>query len=261
MKIKKLSLMMVITVLAITACGGEASATPPSAEEILASVNTVVALTSMAIPKIAESNVNAPASTPVPILTTAAFATATLIQPINTPTLSSYGTSASACDSSVYVSDVTISDGTVMAPGETFTKTWTMQNTGTCTWSSNYTIIFSSGDSMSGESTTIDKSVSPNGTASISVDLTAPETDGTYTGYWILSNSSDVAFGNYVYVQIVVSSDASTSTPTLTATTSTVATATTAPTSTTAPTTAPTAIPTSEPTTIPVSTEESTVTP
>lgn len=252
MKTKKLLLMTVIAALALSACGGEVSATQPSAEEILSSVNTVVALTSMAQPKIADSNVSAPA-TLAPISTPAAFATATLIQPISTPTFSSYTASASACDSSLYISDATISDGTVMAPGETFTKTWTIQNTGTCIWNSNYTIIYSSGDGMSGEATTIDQSVSPNETGNISVDLTAPETDGTYTGYWILSNSSGTAFGNYVYVQIVVSSDASTSTPTPTATAITV------PTSTTAPTTEPTATiePTIAPTTEPTSTPKS----
>jgi hypothetical protein len=248
MKTNKLLLMALIAVFAISACGGEASATPPSAEEILSSVNTVVALTSMAQPQIVDSNVSAPANTPAPISTIAAFATATLIQPMNTPTFSSYAASASACDSSIYVSDVTIPDGTVMAPGETFTKTWTMQNTGTCAWSSSYAITFSSGDSMSGTATTIDQSVAPNGTGSISVELTAPSTEGTYTGYWILSNSSGTAFGNYVYVQIVVSSDASTSTPTPTAT------ATTVPTSTSVPTIEPTATP------VPA-TEESALTP
>src|SRR5574341_1656102 len=34
------------------------------------------------------------------------------------------------CDKSVFVSDVTIPDGTVMSPGQKFTKTWLMQNAG-----------------------------------------------------------------------------------------------------------------------------------
>jgi hypothetical protein len=252
MKSKRFSLTVVVVLLALSACGGEASATP-SAEEILSSVNTVVALTSMAQPQIADSNVSAPAATLTP--TVAAFATATLIQPINTSTLASSAVSASVCDSSVYISDITISDGTIMAPGETFTKTWSIKNTGTCTWNSNYTITFSSGDSMSGTTTTIDQSISPNGTGKISVDLTAPESEGTHTGYWILSNSSGTAFGNYVYVQIVVSADASTSTPTPTSTPTEEATATTEP------TTEPTATPTTEPTSTTEPTTEPTATP
>ena len=196
--------MLVIAMLALSACG-TATATPPSAEEVLSSVNTVVALTSSAQSRIVDSNVNAPVAAPAPTSTMAAFATATLIQPINTPTYSSYAASASACDGSAYVSDVTISDGTVFAPGANFTKTWRIQNTGTCTWNSNYSLIFSSGERMSGTTTTIDQSVAPDETGDISVELTAPDTDGTYTGYWILSNSSSTAFGNYVYVQIVVS--------------------------------------------------------
>ena len=41
---------------------------------------------------------------------------------------------AGGCDNSAYVSDVTIPDGTEVAPGEAFTKTWALVNTGNCTW-------------------------------------------------------------------------------------------------------------------------------
>ena len=251
MKIKRLFLIVVMAALALSACGN-ASATPPSAEEILSSVNIAVVLTSMSQPKIAESDVIAPTATPAPISALTTFATATLIKPISTATFSSYAASASACDSSVYVSDVTISDGTVIAPGETFTKTWKLENTGTCTWNSNYTIMFSSGDNMSGETTTIEQSVSPNETADISVELTAPEEEGTYTGYWILTNKNGTAFGNFIYVQIIVSEDAATSTPT--ATTEATATETSVSTSTPIPTDMPTPVPTDTPTSTPTDT-------
>jgi len=249
MNTKSFLLMAVIAALALCACGGEESATQPSTEEILSNVNTAVALTGMAQPQAQMINVEVaapPAATFVPVPTLPAFATATLLQPLNTPTYSSY-VSASACDNSLYIKDITIADGTVFAPNTTFKKTWRIQNTGTCTWNSNYNIIFSSGNSMSGVTTTINQTVSPNETGDISVDLTAPDTDGTYTGYWILSNSSGTAFGNYVYVQIVVATSASTDTPTPTATTE--STATTIPTNTAEPTIVPTNTP--EPTAVP----------
>jgi hypothetical protein len=255
MKIKRLFPMLVIAMLALSACG-TATATPPSAEEVLSSVNTVVALTSMVQYQTADSNVSNPVAI-LPTSTMAAFATATLFQPINTPTYSSYAASASACDGSAYVSDVTISDGTVVAPGANFTKTWRIQNTGTCTWNSNYSIIFSSGERMSGTTTTIDQSVAPDETGDISVELTAPDTDGTYTGYWILSNNSGTAFGNYVYVQIIVSASSSTSTPTPTATTASVTTTEPTSTSTTAPRITSTVEPTIAPTEESISTPES----
>ncbi|MFN8413897.1 MAG: NBR1-Ig-like domain-containing protein [Anaerolineales bacterium] len=227
-------LFAAILALIITACGGE-NATP-STEDIMASVNTAVALTNVSQPVVlSKIDTNVEANSVEAISTPTPFRTATLISSINTPTLYSSYSSGSACDNSAYISDVSISDGTILAPGETFTKTWRIKNTGTCTWNSNYAITFSSGNAMSGETTAIDQSVASNNTGDISVELTAPDAEGTYTGYWILQNSSGMAFGNYVYVQIVVSNDAATSTPTST-TESATSTSTASSTSTTAPT-------------------------
>src|SRR5690349_10157277 len=39
-------------------------------------------------------------------------------------------------------------DQTVLTPGEYFWKTWTLQNTGTCTWTTAYQLVFWSGDRL-----------------------------------------------------------------------------------------------------------------
>ncbi len=124
------------------------------------------------------------------------------------------------CLNSLYVSDVTIPDGTLMAPGQAFVKTWKFQNSGTCAWSSDYQIAFTSGKAMSGSTSTIAKAVSSGSTVNVSVAMTAPTSVGTYTGNWRLADASGNFFGAYVYVQIEVSKDAATVTltPTLTAT-------------------------------------------
>ena len=36
-----------------------------------------------------------------------------------------------------FVADVTIADGSYIAPGSTFTKTWRIRNNGTTTWNTN----------------------------------------------------------------------------------------------------------------------------
>ena len=57
---------------------------------------------------------------------------------------------AGAGDGASFVSE-TIPTNTVMAPGQTFTNTWTMQNTGTTTWSpgnSGYTLNMAGTDSL-----------------------------------------------------------------------------------------------------------------
>lgn len=102
--------------------------------------------------------------------------------------------------------------------GNPLKKTWLLENNGSCEWSKNYLIAFINGDDMSGADTEIDTVVSSGEQVKISVDMIAPETEGTYTGFWKMMNEEGEAFGTSVYVQIVVSDDASTITPTSTAT-------------------------------------------
>jgi hypothetical protein len=127
-------------------------------------------------------------------------------------------TATTGCDNAIYVSDVSIPDGTVLAPGEFFSKTWKLQNTGVCKWTTSYELAFVSGNALSGSTTGLEDSVSPNAKVNISVSMVAPKTTGTYTGYWKLKNASSAWFGESVYVKIEVSDDAETITPTPTAT-------------------------------------------
>jgi Ig-like domain from next to BRCA1 gene len=155
------------------------------------------------------------------------------------------------CDDAIYVSDVTIKDGTVESPGQSFVKTWALQNTGSCTWNTGYTLNFVGGTQMGGTNTNIDGSVVPGELMQISVTLTAPTTAGKYTGKWRLNNDSGEFFGETVAVVINVDENA-TATPTaiITAPTNTSPAPTSVPT-TAIPTSVPTtAVPTSVPTTV-----------
>ena len=218
MKIFPHILLVVLLEIALVACGDSQVSTTdvPS----LDSVHTAIVLT---LTKRADSIVSTaiPSPTPSPISDSPTPETG----PTEIPTATTYQSAASssvaysnACDSSTYLSDVTIPDGTILAPGETFVKTWLLQNNGTCKWTSDYMITFASGDDMDGSTTTIDQSVSAGGSAEISITLAAPEDLGTYTGYWKMANEDGTEFGVSVWVQVVVSDDAETITPTFTST-------------------------------------------
>ena len=100
------------------------------------------------------------------------------------------------CDRAAFVTDVTVPDGTSYSPNSTFTKTWRIQNNGSCTWNSNYALVFDSGDAMNGPTAVnLSGTVAPGQTIDISVDLKAPASDGTYKGYWKLRNASNAVFG------------------------------------------------------------------
>ncbi len=105
-------------------------------------------------------------------------------------------TPGSGCDKAQFIADVTVPDGTVYAPGAAFKKTWRLKNVGTCTWTTGYSLVFSSGEKMGGPtSAPFPTGVAPGQTVDLTVNLTAPNTGGTYRGNWMLKNSSNAVFG------------------------------------------------------------------
>jgi len=103
---------------------------------------------------------------------------------------------ASYCDAAGFVMDVTVADGTTLAPNTPFTKTWRLKNNGTCTWSTAYTLFFSSGTQMGAPSpVNFPNSVAPGATVDLSVQMIAPAAAGHYRGNWMLKNASGVQFG------------------------------------------------------------------
>lgn len=129
----------------------------------------------------------APAASPTAGASSAPIATSTPVVP--TPL-------AVPCDQ-VKLEGETIPDGTAMVPGQSFTKTWTLKNIGTCTWTASYSLVFVTGDAMSGPAAQplTTGTVAPGQSIQVSLDLQAPSTDGAYRGNFKLRNASGVLFG------------------------------------------------------------------
>jgi hypothetical protein len=112
-------------------------------------------------------------------------------EPENTPV-----PTPSCTDGATFIKDVTFPDGTYIDAGEAFEKVWRVENTGTCTWTTAYRLVFISGYSMGGMATIPLAGNIPYGAiVDISVDLRAPVVDGSYQGYWMLRNPQNVLFG------------------------------------------------------------------
>ncbi len=94
-----------------------------------------------------------------------------------------------------FIKDVSIPDGTLLSPGEIFTKTWRLQNRGPCTWTPDYDIVFYGGAQMGGVTRQIPGYVAPGQMVDVAVTFTAPSAPGHYTGYWLLRNASGGLFG------------------------------------------------------------------
>ena len=106
------------------------------------------------------------------------------------------------CNDADFVSE-TIEDGTEFETGESFTKTWRLKNTGTCTWNTGYKLVFVEGDKMGGPgSQNLTQLVAPGEQVDITVDLEAPGSAGTYKGTWQVQDDDGQAFVYNIWVEI-----------------------------------------------------------
>jgi hypothetical protein len=247
-----------LLVFLISAC--ETATQEPSSEAVVYEVQTIVAETLTA--QVTPSPTATPTSTPTVIPTSSLTSTTVTPTPTSYSGYWTYSTTYS-CNSSEFVRDMTIPDGTILAPGEVFVKTWKFKNVGTCAWDDDYLIVFVDGYGMDGETSYLDTTVAVNKKGDASLVLTAPDDEGTYYAYWQLADEDGNTFGDMAYVEIVVSEDVTstptstpiagatptpTYTPTATPTSTCADVATETPTSTQTPTPTYTPIPTDEPT-------------
>jgi hypothetical protein len=114
-------------------------------------------------------------------------------------------------DAFAFFADITVPDGTVFRPGETFEKIWRLVNTGDTTWTTDYVLVFESGDQMGAPETVgMPWDVFPGKPVNISVNMVAPDQEGEYTGFWLMRNDDEEAFGSGpdkdepVWVNIIV---------------------------------------------------------
>lgn len=177
----------------------------PSATPI--STNTALPLPSFALPTSSGASPTAGGALPTLSFNTTPLAGFT---PLASPA-GPAGPTASlgdACNNSVYIDDITIPDNTEMRPGTDFEKVWRVQNTGTCTWDEGYKLAFVGGDAAldpyTFEFRRAADFVAGGATADLSIDLTAPLAEGSYTATWRMQTDSGSYFGTPLTVVIIV---------------------------------------------------------
>ena len=112
---------------------------------------------------------------------------------------------AGCVNQATYLADVTIPDNTQLQPGEAFTKTWSVKNSGTCAWDETYMVAFARNEQMSGPTAiTMTQVISAGMATEISIPMVAPATPGTYTGVWQIVDGSGAPFDDVLTVVIQV---------------------------------------------------------
>ncbi|XP_078172283.1 ubiquitin-associated (UBA)/TS-N domain-containing protein / octicosapeptide/Phox/Bemp1 (PB1) domain-containing protein [Carex rostrata] len=103
-----------------------------------------------------------------------------------------------------FIQDITIPDGTVMAPSTPFTKIWRMRNNGCSFWPFGTRLIWVGGDHLTTR-ISYQLEIPVNGLPldeeiDIAVDFCAPARAGRYLSYWRLVSPSGHKFGQRVWV-------------------------------------------------------------
>lgn len=187
--------------LLVSACASQAGQEAAISTAVAQTVQAGESLTELASPPTLTPQAALPAGTLVPAAS-----------PTAAPTLAAAPADPDCARASLLGENPP--DGAVLKPGENFWKTWTLKNTGTCTWTAAYSIVFSSGDAMGGlPSYPLNDDVAPGEQKDISIYLKAPETEGEATGYWQLRSPWNANFGvgpsnEPFYVQVVTSANA-----------------------------------------------------
>ncbi len=190
---KILTLLTAITLLA-SACGSSQSDQSALSTAVAQTVQAQNSLETASSPATLTPSPLAPLSTPVTV----------------TATLPPGG--AGQCIASASLVGETYPDGTIVEPGETFTKVWQVLNSGTCTWDSSWQLIYYGGNRMDGLTVyNFPQPAQPGQTVEVPVILRAPAENGTYTGEWMLKSPWGQSFGVGQYsvpmsVSIVVGS-------------------------------------------------------
>jgi len=107
-------------------------------------------------------------------------------------------------DNLVFINDVTIPDGTLVAPGSTLDKQWLVQNSGDCNWDASYRLRLISGNAL-GASTEQALYPARAGTqATLRILFTAPPESGEYISEWQAFDANGTAFGKSFFIKIKV---------------------------------------------------------
>ena len=193
-KVNFLSILILFTIF-VTSCGNAQAEADKIATAVAMTVSVQETQKAQATPTPTTSSPQVeagPTSTPE---TADISSTPTKAPTFSPPTAPPPIGSEIPCIRANYISE-TIPDGTIMQPGQTFWKTWTIQNNGSCTWDSSYKLVFDSGDLMDGLlEYQIPEVVPPGDQLDISIYLKAPSSNGNYRGNWRILSPWGGTFG------------------------------------------------------------------
>ena len=112
-------------------------------------------------------------------------------------------------DGMKFIQDLNLPDSNmtsprIVQPGVTLEKGWRIQNIGTCTWDSNYKLVFVGSNppnvAIGGDPVAIQGQVLPGQLYDIYASIVTPQQPGRYQSFWDFRNSTGQYFGSHLWI-------------------------------------------------------------
>jgi hypothetical protein len=100
--------------------------------------------------------------------------------------------------------DLSIPDGMQVAARAGLDKRWLVENSGTCNWNADYRLKLVAGQNLGAPPEQALYPARSATQATIRLEFTAPAEPGTYRSAWQAFNPLGIAFGDPIFVEIVV---------------------------------------------------------
>ncbi len=107
-------------------------------------------------------------------------------------------------DSLAFLKDITIPDGTVVAPDSTLDKRWEIENNGNCNWGQDYRVRLIAGTELGAQKEQALYPARSGSRAVIRMVFKAPAEPGTYRSAWQAYNPQGEPFGDPFFIEIKV---------------------------------------------------------
>ena len=158
-----------------------------------------------------------PASTPTPFIPPTALAplieptfiinptqNVTVIQSTPLPTILPTTNPEDCVNSLTFIEDLTIPDNSFITYGATIDKQWRVENSGTCNWNVDYRLRHIGGGTLGAPEEIALFPARAGSQAILQITFTAPFTDGEYESAWQTFDPFGLAFGDPIYMRIIV---------------------------------------------------------
>lgn len=137
------------------------------------------------------------------------LSTPSFLPPVPTDTLFTnlpvLNTPTPACVNGLtFISDMSIEDNTIVAPGSRLDKQWLVQNSGTCNWDSRFRLRLINDVALGALPEQALYPARAGLQATVQIIFTAPLEAGSYTSEWQAFDISGIPFGDSFYIKIVV---------------------------------------------------------